>query len=69
MVGKQTTLFPELEGDEKVVYDIVDKGDGMTMDEIRAMCDMTLPQIATALLGLELKNMCRCLPGKVYKTI
>lgn len=69
MAGKQTTLFVELEGDEKVVYDIVDKGDGMTMDEIRAMCDMTLPQIATALLGLELKNMCRCLPGKVYKTI
>ena len=69
MAGKQTTLFPELEGDEKVVYDIVDKGDGMTMDEIRALCDMTLPQIATALLGLELKNVCRCLPGKVYKTI
>ncbi|MCR5192983.1 MAG: DNA-processing protein DprA [Bacteroidales bacterium] len=69
IIGKQTSLFPDINGNEKTIYEILDKSDGLTMDQIREHCDLSLPQIATALLGLELKNICRCLPGKIYKTI
>lgn len=68
-VGKQTTLFPKLEGDEDTVFNILTEHPGISMEEIRDICDLPLPKIATALLGLELKNLCRCLPGKIYKPL
>ena len=68
-VGQQTTLFPPLDGDEKRVYDILARQPGIGMDEIRDLCGLPMPKIATALLGLELKNICQCLPGKIYKLL
>lgn len=68
-IGKQTTMFPELKGDEKTVYDTLLGHPEITTDEIHDLCGLPLPKIATALLSLELKNICRCLPGKIYKTI
>lgn len=68
-VGKQTSLFPELTKEEQTIYDILRQHPEIGMDTIRELCDMPLPKIATNLLNLELKNVCRCLPGKLYKTI
>ncbi len=68
-IGTQTTLFPELEGDEKTVYDVLLQHPETGTDGIREHCGLPLPKIATALLSLELKNLCRCLPGKIYKVI
>ena len=68
-VGKQTTMFPKLVGDEKKVYDILAEHPEISSDDILGYCDLPLSKIATALLGLELKNLCRCLPGKIYKII
>lgn len=67
--GRQTTLFPKLEGDEKTIYDILAKHPEITIDEIHEFCDLPLPKIATSLLSLELKNICMCLPGKIYKIL
>ena len=67
--SKQTELFVELHGDEKTVYDIIDQHEGITLEEIGLHCGLSLPKIATSLLSLELKNMCRCLPGKRYKAL
>jgi DNA processing protein len=66
-VGTQTTMFPELAGNEKTVYDVLVNHPEIGTDEIRDLCGLPLPQIATALLSLELKSLCRCLPGKIYK--
>lgn len=68
-VGTQTKLFPELKGDEKTIYNIILSHPEISMDEIRNFCDLSLPKIATALLSLELKNICQCLPGKIYKIL
>ncbi len=67
--GKQTTLFPKLEGDEATVLRIIQEHPDITLEEMHDFCDLSLPKIATALLSLELKNLCRCLPGKIYKPL
>ena len=68
-VGKQTSIFPELTKDEQLLYDLLLQHPEIGMDTIRELCDLPLPKIATILLNLELKNVCRCLPGKIYKVI
>ncbi|MBR3828943.1 MAG: DNA-processing protein DprA [Bacteroidales bacterium] len=65
--GTQTTIFPKLNDDEQKVYDILAEHKEISVDEIQNFCELTLPKIAAALLSLELKNLCRCLPGKIYK--
>ena len=67
--SKQTTLFPKLNDDEQNVYDVLSKQGEISVDEIHIFCDLPLPKIAAALLSLELKNLCRCLPGKIYKIL
>ena len=67
--GKQTTLFPKLNADEQAVYDVLAAHQDIAMDEIPDFCDLAMPKIAAALLSLELKNLCRCLPGKIYKIL
>lgn len=68
--GRQTELFPTLKGDEQTIYQLIGQhSDGCTVDDMRSLCDLPLPKIATALLGLELKGLCVCLPGKIYKTL
>lgn len=67
--GEQTTLFPELEGDEATIFNILRAHPNISMEDIRDHTDLSLPKIATALLSLELKNLCRCLPGKIYKPL
>ncbi len=69
IAGKQTSLFPELNKEERTIYDILEKHPEIGMDSIRELSDLPLPKIATILLNLELKNVCRCLPGKLYKVI
>lgn len=68
-VGKQTTLFPKLNAEEQSVYDVLAQRGEISVDEIHIFCDMAMPKIAAALLSLELKNLCRCLPGKIYKVL
>ncbi|MCR4827840.1 MAG: DNA-processing protein DprA [Bacteroidales bacterium] len=65
--GRQTTLFPTLKGDEKTIYQILQEHPSITVDEMREYCDLSLSKIVTALLNLELKSLCQCLLGKIYK--
>ncbi len=68
--SRQRELFPNLQGDEQTIYNLIQQHDeGCSIDDLRALCDLALPKIATALLGLELKDLCHCLPGKIYKII
>ena len=68
-VQQQTTLFDELPPDQKKVYDLLLLHKELTMDEIVEKSGLSLPKIATILLTLELKNVLKCLPGKIYKLV
>ncbi len=65
----QKELFEELLPTERIIYDRILLGKELTIDEISANCDLSLPKIVVALLSLELKNIIKCLPGKKYKVI
>lgn len=65
--GIQQELFASLSGDEKVIFDILQKTPNLTMAEIEEKCSLSLPKIANALLNMELSNYVKCLPGKIYK--
>jgi DNA processing protein len=64
---KQAQLFLELQPHEKIVYDLLLENQEMTIDDFSAKCELSLPKIASALLSLELQNVIKCLPGKIYK--
>ena len=64
---QQSILFDELPPDQKKVYDLLLLHKELTMDEIVEKSGLSLPKVATILLTLELKNVLKCLPGKIYK--
>lgn len=64
----QQELFPQLTADEELIIQIL-KEEEQTIDGISQKSNLSQPKIATALLGLEIKNLIRCLPGRIYKTI
>ena len=64
---QQSILFDELPPDQKKVYDLLLLYKELTMDEIVEKSGLSLPKVATILLTLELKNVLKCLPGKIYK--
>lgn len=65
----QQTMFQEFVGEEKTIYDLLLLHKELTIDEISSLCDLSLPKIAKTLLTLELKNVCKRLPGKIYKLV
>ena len=65
----QQTMFQEFEGEEKIIYDLLLLHKELTIDDISVLCDLSLPKIAKTLLTLELKNVCKRLPGKIYKLV
>lgn len=67
--GFQTRLVVDLPGDEQTVYDTMRAVNGMSIEEIQAKTQLPLAKVSTALLQLELKNLCQCLPGKIYKVV
>ena len=65
--AQQQSLFATLTPNQQTVVDLLTKNSEMTLDEIDMQCDLSLPKIASAIIELELKNIIRCLPGKIYK--
>lgn len=64
----QRSLFVELSPDEKGVVDFIQKSGEISIDEINIHCQSFTPsQIAGILLGLELKGVVECMPGKRYR--
>lgn len=64
----QQELFPQLTPDEQMIIQILNEEE-QTIDGIAKKSNLSQPKIATALLSLEIKNLIRCLPGRLYKTI
>jgi DNA processing protein len=56
------------EGDERSIIQVLSTGQGqLSLDELSWKLDLSIGQLASVLLGLELKGAIRSLPGKMYK--
>ncbi len=63
----QVQLLFELSNDEQKVVEILRNNNGAGMDDIGYAANLTINQTAMVLLELELKNVVKSLPGKMYK--
>lgn len=66
--ARQQILFTELEGDEKIIYDIIRDDDKISIDLIARKAGFNLSHLSAVLLNLEFMGVIRCLPGKIYST-
>src|SRR5690606_27029096 len=65
----QGSLFVALEGEEKLVAEILREKGAMRIDEIAAHGGLSINRISSLLLALEFKNVVKSLPGKIYALI
>ena len=62
----QRSLFIELSPDEKKIIDLLKEKDSMHIDELYLNSNLSSSSVAAAILSLELQNVIRSLPGKIY---
>ena len=67
--ARQQSLFATLSRDEQTMHRLLEENHEMTMDDFATKSSFPLPKIASLLTDLELKNVIRCLPGRVYKLV
>ncbi len=65
-VKKQKELFIELTNDEKLILDILKEKETAHIDEINLKSGLSSSSVAQAILNLELQNIIKGIPGKMY---
>ncbi len=65
----QPSLFIDLAGDNKTIYDYLQKNGKNTLDTISIDTKIPIYKISSALLDLELQGLVRPLPGKLFECI
>lgn len=63
----QSSLFMELDNDETLIYNLLKNHEQLQIDALYHLCPITKPEIANALLTMEIKNMIKRMPGMIYK--
>jgi DNA processing protein len=63
----QKSLFIELSGDERVIYDYLNLNGESSMDDLCLTLKLSTSKIAAALLNLEFQGIIRAMPGKRFK--
>ncbi len=66
---KQKELFIELTGGEKIIFSLLQEKETMHIDELNIKSSLSNSAVAAAILNLELQNIVKCLPGKMYTLI
>lgn len=66
---KQTQLFIELTEEEKLIVNLLEEHDGISIDNLAFATQMKGSALAGLLLNLEFKGMIKTLPGKRYTLI
>ena len=64
---EQMSLFSTLNINQQLVVRLLTENREMTLDEIVSKSGLSLPKTASIMMELELKNVVRCLPGRLYK--
>ncbi|MFT3933409.1 MAG: DNA-processing protein DprA [Chitinophagaceae bacterium] len=62
----QKELFVQLSTAEKTIADLLKENDQLHIDEIRLKSNLSNSAVAAAILNLELQNIVRTQPGKMY---
>jgi DNA processing protein len=65
----QKKIFVELNEDEQKIYDYLQKNGSQVLDLIALEIHIPVYQLATILLQMELKNVIKPLPGKMFEVI
>ncbi len=63
----QKEIFIELSKDEKLIIDILNEKESVSIDEINLKSGLSSSSVAAAILNLELQNVVLSLPGKLYQ--
>lgn len=64
---KQTSLFVDLNEEERRLMDVLGKQQEISIDELSLEAEMPMSKTAGILLGLEFKGLVKSLPGKRYQ--
>lgn len=65
----QRTLFSTLDDKEKLVYELLSKEGGLTIDTICRLLEIPIFKLSPMLLQMEFNGLLNCYPGNVYKLI
>jgi DNA processing protein len=65
----QKQLFIDLEPDEQLIFDYLQKSNSEVMDIIALECNLPIYKISSILLNMELKGIIRPLPGKIFELV
>ncbi len=65
-VKKQKELFIELSNEEQAVMALLGQTDSMPVDDLYLKSGLSSSNLAAVILNLEMQNLIRSLPGKMY---
>lgn len=65
----QKQLFVQLEDTEKKIYDYLSNDGKQQLDSIAISCELPVFKVTSTLMGMEMKGVIRCLPGKVFEAV
>jgi DNA processing protein len=63
----QKKMFVDLNDDEKMIMNLFEKTEEMTIDQIAVHCHLPVSKISYLMINLEFNGLVKCLPGKVYR--
>ncbi len=66
-VKKQRDLFLQLNGDQKIIFEIIEDVKEISVDKLVIQTALPASKVAAALLMLEFEGLIQSLPGKLYK--
>jgi DNA processing protein len=65
----QRSLFSELTGSEKIIYEEVNKNGEMNIDHLCRTVDIPVYKLSSILLQMEFNGLIRCYPGNLYRVV
>lgn len=65
----QTSLFPEINAEQKILLTVLRQHENCTIDNIALQANMPVSKTSSMLLELEFIGLVRTLPGKLYQVV
>jgi DNA processing protein len=63
----QRTLFSDLDQNEKLIYELINKEGELNIDAICRTLGMPVYKLSALLLQMEFKGLLKCYPGNIYR--
>ncbi len=65
----QRSLFVDLEGDERKIFDLLQENGELSTDALCLLSSLTPGKLAVNLMGLECKGLVKSLPGNIFRLL